>query len=142
MRLTDYYRLKCTLNYFCFKYLSDCFINLESVNNYDHYSTQTESNPEMRISFIERKYEWKLMVIILGLLLAENIQNLTFGESGERERKEQTLCTALKRLFPFSTSPTTGYVLDPKISVGNFNACFFIPQAFSTTSYLTVLYCS
>lgn len=61
MRLTDYYRLNFTLNYFCFKYLSDCFTNLGSVNKYNHYSTQTESSPEVRISFIERKYGWKLM---------------------------------------------------------------------------------
>lgn len=56
----------------------------------------------------------RLRVMILDLLLAENIQNLSFGGKGERKKREQTLCTALKRLLLFSTSPTTGYVLDPK----------------------------
>lgn len=81
--------------------------------------------------------------MLLGLLLAENIQNLPFGRRGERQKREQTLCTALKRLLLFSTSPTTGYVLDPKSLQGT-SMCVLssLRQAFSTTSYLTVLYYS
>lgn len=55
-----------------------------------------------------------LTAMILGFLLAKNRQNLPFGGREERNEREQTLCTALKRLLIFSTSPTTGYVLDPK----------------------------
>lgn len=58
------------------------------------------------------------MARILGLLLAKSIQNPHFGGSTEREKREQTLCTALKRLLLFSTSSTTGYVLDPKCLQG------------------------
>lgn len=60
------------------------------------------------------------MARILGLLLAKSIQNPHFGGRTERERekREQTLCTALKRLLLFSTSSTTGYVLDPKCLQG------------------------
>lgn len=54
------------------------------------------------------------MARILGLLLAKSIQNPHFGGRTEREKRKQTLCTALKRLLLFSTSSTTGYVLDPK----------------------------
>lgn len=43
---------------------------------------------------------WKLMAITLGLLLAENIQNLTFGESGEREKRADSM-HCIEEIAPF-----------------------------------------
>lgn len=85
------------------------------------------------------------MEIILGLLLSESTLRSAFWW---KEREKQTKETRLYALHSRERSFLVLVLLHgmcyirSKVSVGNLNAHPFIPQAFSTISYQTVLYCS
>lgn len=142
MKLTGYYRLKFTFKYFCFKYVSEHFINLESVNKYDHHSAQHKWEIVLkRQSLLQRESMCRLMTMIQVCFLQKILKICLLVKRREREKRADSM-HCIEEIAPFQHYSHYRTCARSKISAGNFNACSFIPQAFSTTSYLTLLHYS